>query len=92
VLGYDTENPDPQWAVTCKPTPLDRDFACNVADRSNADFSKTLFTPAGMDIYLRKPLTHDADRTRLETIVDDIRAMPGEPGQLGQQGFIVGEA
>jgi hypothetical protein len=55
------------------------------------DFSKTLFTPAGIDIYLRSPIT-PANRVLMEGIVSKLKDVPGEIARLSGSGFVVGEA
>jgi hypothetical protein len=58
------------------------------------DFSKTLFTPAGLDVYMRRPLAEagDAGRTQLERIVEAITAsMDKTIAQMASEGgFMVG--
>jgi hypothetical protein len=55
------------------------------------DFSKTLFTPAGIDIYLRSPITPET-RVLVEEIVSKLKDVPGEIARLSDSGFVVGEA
>ena len=61
---------------------------------SIVDFSKTLFTPAGLDIYMRQPLaaTGDAGKAQLEDIVTAITASTNETVALMAKhgGFVVG--
>jgi hypothetical protein len=58
------------------------------------DFSKTLFTPAGLDIYMRRPLAEagDAGRVQLESIVEAIIASTDKTvAQMASEGgFVVG--
>ncbi|KAH8089148.1 hypothetical protein HD553DRAFT_305260 [Filobasidium floriforme] len=54
-------------------------------------FSKTLFTPAGVDIYLRSPITPD-NRVLVQEIVSKLKHVPGEIARLSGSGFVVGEA
>jgi hypothetical protein len=60
------------------------------------DFSKTLFTPAGLDVYLRKPLAELGEEGQglLRAIVEGIVGSPEEAiSKLAREGgFIVGGA
>lgn len=61
---------------------------------STVDFSKTLFTPAGLDIYMRQPLAAagDAGKAQLEDIVAAITASTDKTVALMAKdgGFVVG--
>lgn len=69
------------------------------------DFEKTLFTPAGLDIYLRQPLnprvgneilkSTDDGRAAgslrtVEEIIEKLQALPGKVGEMAKDGFLVG--
>lgn len=57
------------------------------------DFSKTLFTPAGLDVYLRRPLASlgEEGQVRLKAIVDGIIASDESVSALAREGgFVVG--
>lgn len=60
------------------------------------DFSKTVFTPAGVDIYWRQPLvgTGREGQIRLKGIVDGIIASSDQTVSrlASERGFTVGEA
>jgi hypothetical protein len=62
-----------------------------VAIYVHEDFSKTMFTPAGLDIYMRGPLSPERE-TDLQAIVDKLQTVPHEIGTLAKSGFIVGRA
>jgi hypothetical protein len=93
-LGYDEENSEPQWAVTCT------SFLCRyMHDKSDktticSDFSKTLFTPAGLDIYMRHPLAAggESGTSLLRRIIDGIASSPDKMiSRLAKEdGFLVG--
>ena len=55
-----------------------------------SDFSKTLFTPAGIDIYLRSPITPENQRL-VQDIISRLGDVAGEIGTLSKSGFLVGE-
>jgi hypothetical protein len=95
VLGYDPA-PEPQWAVTCMSLSSYALWSGYQLNPNHSlflsqDFSKTLFTPAGIDIYLRSPITPD-NRVLVEEIVSKLKDVPGEIARLSGSGFVVGEA
>eukprot|EP00026_Physarum_polycephalum_P016826 Phypoly_transcript_17839.p1 GENE.Phypoly_transcript_17839~~Phypoly_transcript_17839.p1 ORF type:complete len:185 (-),score=25.40 Phypoly_transcript_17839:102-656(-) len=53
-------------------------------------FSKTLFTPAGLDIYMRQPLTSAEGRAVVDGIVAVLQAKSGNVGDYAKNGFVVG--
>lgn len=70
------------------------DLPTKLTDRNycltcSPDFSKTLFTPAGLDIYLREEITPQNERI-VDEIVARLESLGGEVGQLAKSGFIVG--
>ncbi|KAL1411531.1 hypothetical protein Q8F55_002492 [Vanrija albida] len=56
-------------------------------------FSKTLFTPAGLDLYLRAktdtPVSAEVRKAVIERVVPHVREAGADVGRLGAQGFEV---
>lgn len=97
VLGYGEEK-GVEWAVTCELALAILSLLHFVSSHAlpqecesdSSDFSKTLFTPAGVDIYLRTPSEVDspAKQALLDRIVKAVQASEGISA-LTKDGFHV---
>ena len=101
VLGYGREDSSNlEWAVTCTSfSPLPYLFSQQHAKRPEElmiDFSKTLFTPSGIDIYIRSspsggstPTTEQRQELLEKVIVAVQGCKVGGVGELAKKGFQV---